>query len=83
MFILHYKPLFYKDLDKVVKDKLVRKQIIDKTLELENRAPIGKKLQGNPFQSIHVGKFRVIYEIKENEIEFLRILPRKYGYREI
>ena len=83
MFTLNYKPSFYKDLEKVVKDKLIRKQVIDKTLELEKRAPIGKKLKDNPFWSIHVGRFRIIYEISGNKIDFLRILPRKYGYREI
>ena len=83
MYTLTYKPSFYIDLEKNVKDKPLQKQIIDKTLELEKRAPIGKKLKGNPFWSIHVGKFRVIYEIKGNDIDFLRILPRKHDYREL
>ncbi|GAI26216.1 unnamed protein product, partial [marine sediment metagenome] len=76
MNTLSYKPTFYKDLEKNVKDRLIRKQIIDKTFELEKRAPIGKRLKGYPFWSIHVGKFRVIYEIKGNDIDFLRVLPR-------
>ncbi|MBI2129786.1 type II toxin-antitoxin system RelE/ParE family toxin [Candidatus Woesearchaeota archaeon] len=83
MFILNYKPSFYEDLEKIVKDKIIRKQIIDKTLELENRAPIGKKLKGNPFWSIHVSNFRIIYEMNGSNIDFLRIVPRKHDYREI
>lgn len=83
MFILSYKPSFYKDLEKVVKDRTVRQQIINKTLELEERAPIGKKLVGNPYWSIHVSKYRIIYEMKGNSIDFLRILPRRFDYREL
>ena len=83
MFTLFFKPSFYKDLEKTVKDKIIRKQIINKTLKLEKRAPIGKKLKSNPFWSIHVGKFRIIYEIKGNKVYLLRILPREHDYKEI
>ena len=83
MFILSYKPSFYNDLEKKVKDRLIRKQIVNKTLELEKRAPIGKKLKNNPYWSIHIGDFRVIYEINGKNIDFLRILERKHDYREL
>ncbi len=83
MYILEYKPLFYNDIEKGVKDRVIRKQIINKTLELEDRAPLGKKLVNCPYWSIPVGKFRVIYEIEGNKITFLRVLPRKKEYREI
>ncbi|MFO8016679.1 MAG: type II toxin-antitoxin system RelE/ParE family toxin [Candidatus Woesearchaeota archaeon] len=83
MHTLEYKPSFYKDLEKTVKDKLIRKQIISKTLEMENRAPLGKKLENCPYWSIHINKFRVVYEIEENTVTFLRVLPRKKQYREL
>ena len=82
MFVLGYKPSFYKDLEEI-KDKKVREQIFDKTLELEKRTPIGKKLKGCPYWSIHVGKYRIIYEMKGKNIDFLRILLRRFKYREL
>ncbi|GEM_PF-1734087 len=51
----------------------------------ELKSPIGKKLVGNPYWSIHIGKFRVIYVFHKHsqEIEIVDILNRKHGYREI
>jgi mRNA-degrading endonuclease RelE of RelBE toxin-antitoxin system len=83
MFELYYKPSFYKDLEDVVEDKTVRRQIIKKTLQLEFRAPIGKKLSGYPYWSIRVGGFRIIYRIEGRRIEFLRIFPRGHDYEEL
>jgi mRNA-degrading endonuclease RelE of RelBE toxin-antitoxin system len=48
-------------------------------------APMGKKLVGNPYWSIHIGKFRVIYIFHKHssEIEIVDLLSRKHDYREI
>jgi mRNA-degrading endonuclease RelE of RelBE toxin-antitoxin system len=83
MFELHYKPSFYEDLKDIVKDKVTRKQIINKTLQLELRAPMGKKVKGYPYWSVRVGSFRIIYLIKGKSIVFLRIFPREHDYREL
>jgi len=63
--------------------RAVNNQIWKKIIELEERAPLGKKLKGNSFLSIHVNKYRVIYELKENEVVILEILHRKFDYREL
>ncbi|VVB51184.1 Uncharacterised protein [uncultured archaeon] len=46
-------------------------------------APIGKKLVGNPYWSIHIGKYRVIYIFHKHssEIEIIDLLSRKHDYR--
>lgn len=46
---------------------------------------LGKKLIGNPYWSLRVGNYRVIYCIDENKkiIEILHVIPRKNDYREI
>lgn len=66
-----------------IKDKNVQKQIWNKIKELELRAPLGKKLKGNPYWSIHISRFRVIYEIRVNQITIADILERKNDYREL
>jgi len=83
MFLLKYKPSFYEDLKDVVKDKTTRRQIINKTLQMEQRAPLGKKVKGHPYCSVRVGGFRIIYPMKEGTIEFLRIFSREHDYREL
>ncbi|MCK4670235.1 MAG: type II toxin-antitoxin system RelE/ParE family toxin [Nanoarchaeota archaeon] len=44
---------------------------------------MGKKLKGNPFWSIHVSKYRVIYKIEGVEIVIADIFMRKHGYRKL
>ena len=66
-----------------IKDKNIRKQIWKKVLELEKRAPLGKKLKGNPFWSIHINKYRVIYKLEDVEVIILDVLQRKHDYREM
>jgi len=68
---------------KKVKDKTLRKQIWKKISELEQRAPLGKKLKGNPYWSIHINKYRIIYQFNANEVVIADILERKHGYREL
>ena len=83
MNYLYYKPAFFKDLEKKIKDKIIRKQIINKTLALEHYAPIGKKLVDCPYWSVHVNKYRIIYSIDKDKITFLRIFLRKHNYKEL
>ncbi len=66
-----------------IKDIVIQKQIMNKILELEIRAPIGKKLFGNPYWSIHINRYRVIYEIRGTDIIIADILKRKNDYREL
>ena len=82
MYNLIFSLEFEKSFSKI-KDKKIKKQIWNKILDLETRAPIGKKLKGNPYWSIHVNKYRVIYEIRGVEIIIAYILMRKRDYREV
>lgn len=57
---IHYREQFYKDL-KEIRDKNIRERVVNKTLEFETREqPLGKKLEGVPFWSVRVGKYRII-----------------------
>ncbi len=82
MYTLVFTEQFEKSLSKL-KDAVLKKQIWKKILELEKRSPIGKKLKGNPFWSIHINKYRVIYKIEGTEIIIADLLTRKFDYREI
>ena len=73
-----FEKLFLK-----IKEKNIRKQIWNKILELEKGAPLGKKLKGNPFWSIHINKYRVIYKLEALEVVILEVLQRKHDYREL
>lgn len=78
--------LFSETFDKSfskIKNKETKKQIWKKILELESRAPLGKKLKGNPYWSIRIGRFRVIYELQGQTIKIANILERKHDYREL
>ena len=78
--------LFSETFDKSfskIKNKETKKQIWKKILELESRAPLGKKLKGNPYWSIHIGRFRVIYELQGQTIKIADILERKHDYKEL
>lgn len=82
MFILLFSEQFEKSFSKI-DDKNIRQQIWNKIQELEQRAPLGKKLKGNPYWSIHINKYRVIYELKGNQVIIADVLKRKHGYREV
>ena len=82
MFTLIFSEQFDKSFSKI-KDKEIQKQIWNKIQELEARAPIGKKLKSNPFWSIHVNKFRIVYELKGSQVIIADVLSRKFGYREV
>jgi mRNA-degrading endonuclease RelE of RelBE toxin-antitoxin system len=44
---------------------LVQKRLWNKIQELKERAPIGKKLKGNPYWSLRIHGFRIIYLLKK------------------
>lgn len=82
MFTLLFSEQFEKSFSKI-DDNNIKKQIWNKIQELEQRAPLGKKLKGNPYWSIHINKYRVIYELKGNQIIIADVLKRKHEYREV
>ena len=82
MFDLILSEQFDKSFSKI-KDKGIREQIWKKILDLEMRAPLGKKLKGNPYWSIHVNKYRLIYVFEGKQIVVADLLQRKHGYREV
>jgi len=82
MFTVAFSEQFEKSFSQI-KDSILKKQIWNKVLELEQRAPIGKKLKGNPYWSIHINKYRVIYELRGKQVLVADILNRKFGYKEI
>ncbi len=55
MYTLIFTEQFDKSFTKV-RDRQVKKQIWNKILQLEERAPLGKKLKSKPYWSVHVGK---------------------------
>lgn len=82
MFDILFTEQFEKSFS-ALRNTVVKKQIWNKILQLESKAPLGKKLMGNPFWSIHVNKYRIIYQMKGKDIIIIDILQRKHGYREI
>ncbi len=82
MNTLLFSEAFEKSFSKI-KEKRDREQIWKKILELEQRAPLGKKLKGNPYWSIHIGRFRVIYVLEGTAVKLADILERKHDYREV
>ena len=82
MFALILTEKFDKSFSKI-RNKDVQSQIWNKIKELEKNAPIGKKLAGNPYWSIHINKFRVIYELRKDQVVIADVLRRKFDYREV
>ena len=82
MFTLLFSEQFDNSFSKI-DDKNIKKQIWNKIQKLEQKAPLGKKLKGNPYWSIHINKYRVIYELKGNQVIIADVLKRKFDYREI
>ena len=84
MFRLLFREAFGKSLSKL-RDKEARGRVLGKIEELKERAPLGKKLFGYSYWSIHVGRLRVIYEMRRErgEIEIIELLERKRKYREL
>ncbi|HLC56356.1 MAG TPA: type II toxin-antitoxin system RelE/ParE family toxin [Candidatus Nanoarchaeia archaeon] len=82
MYTLIFTEQFDRSFSKF-KEKNLQEQIWKKILELEDKAPLGKKLKGNPYWSIHINKYRAIYQIDGSKITIIDILKRKHDYREL
>jgi len=82
MFTLTFSAQFDRSFSKI-KDTALKKQIWQKLLELEQRAPLGKKLKGNPYWSIHINKYRLIYQLVGDIVSIADLLERKHDYREL
>ena len=82
MYTLIFTEQFDRSFSKF-KEKNLQEQIWKKILELEDKAPLGKKLKGNPYWSIHINKYRIIYQIDGSKITIIDILKRKHDYREL
>jgi mRNA interferase RelE/StbE len=80
------KKSFLKDLKKINDNKLAEEvkslfNTIEKADNLQD-IPNIKKLRGyEEFYRIRVGRFRVGIKYKNNEVTFIRILPRKDIYK--
>ena len=83
---MSYDLIFTQQFEKVfskLKDRALEEQIWKKLKELEQKAPLGKKLKENPYWSIHINRYRVIYELRTSQILIINLLERKHDYREL
>ncbi|MFW6383596.1 MAG: type II toxin-antitoxin system RelE family toxin [Nanoarchaeota archaeon] len=79
---LYFREAFFRRFNKI-NDKRVQEEIKKKINQLKARSPIGKKLSGQPYWSLRVNKYRVIYCLKDDGVEIITILSRKKDYREL
>jgi len=57
---------------------------VQKTLEFEKHdEPLDKKLSNSPYWSARVGKYRIIFGKEGDNIDFLKVIARKFNYREL
>ena len=82
MNTLEFKEEFFKSLN-IIKNKNILASVHRKIEQLKDHVPIGKKLIHSPYWSIRVEKFRIIYRFKGSMVTIIRLLPRKYDYREL
>lgn len=76
MYQLLFDKQFKKDLSKL--DKSERERILKRVLQLENMPELGKHLIGIDIWSLRIGKYRVLYKIKQKDLE---ILVLTFGHR--
>jgi mRNA-degrading endonuclease RelE of RelBE toxin-antitoxin system len=69
MYILLFDQKFKTDLKKL--DKSVRDRILKKVFQLEKYPELGKHLIAIDLWSLRIGKYRVLYTIKKNELQVL------------
>ncbi|NOR46937.1 MAG: type II toxin-antitoxin system RelE/ParE family toxin [Methanosarcinaceae archaeon] len=69
MYILLFDQKFKTDLIKL--DKSVRDRILKKVFQLEKYPELGKHLIAIDLWSLRIGKYRVLYTIKKNELQVL------------
>ena len=77
---IFYSSEFIKQIKKYNKNLQV--QIIKKLKQLEKNSELGKPLSNilKNNRSLHIGKFRVIYSIRSNEIIIAKVDHRKDVY---
>ena len=82
MYELIFDKEFKKSLDKL--DNSQRRRVLDKVLQLETFPELGKHLLGVDIWSLRIGKFRVLYKIKDKylEILILNLEHRKKAYKD-
>jgi len=76
MYTIFFDKNFKRDLAKL--DKPVRDRILKKVFQLEQFPELGKHLIGVDLWSLRIGKYRVIYSIRE---EKLQVLVLTVGHR--
>ena len=69
MYTLLFDKKFKADLKKL--DKSVRDRILSKVFQLEKYPELGKHLIAIDLWSLRIGKYRVLYTIKKNELQVL------------
>ncbi len=69
MYTLHFDKKFKADLKKL--DESVRDRILRKVFQLEKYPELGKHLIAIDLWSLRIGKYRVLYTIKKNELQVL------------
>ena len=69
MHRLLFDKQFKRDISKL--DKNIRDRILNKVFELERFPELGKHLIGVDLWSLRIGKYRVLYKIKHNELQVL------------
>lgn len=83
---IRFEESFEKDLKKVKEKNLLKriKEVIDETKQAKDLSAIRslKKLTGyETYYRVRIGDYRVGIEVVEDEVIFVRILPRKDIYR--
>ncbi|MCD4816304.1 MAG: type II toxin-antitoxin system RelE/ParE family toxin [Methanosarcinales archaeon] len=69
MYTLLFDKKFKGDLKKL--DKSVRDRILRKVFQLEKYPELGKHLIAIDLWSLRIGKYRVLYTLKNNELQVL------------
>ena len=69
MYTLLFDKKFKADLKKL--DKSMRDRILRKVFQLEKYPELGKHLIAIDLWSLRIGKYRVLYTLKKNELQVL------------
>ena len=82
MYKILFDREFKKDIDKL--DKHLKKRILEKIFQLEKFPELGKHLIGIDLWSLRIGKHRVLYKIRDKQLEILVLTleHRKKVYRD-
>ena len=83
MYTLLFDKKFKAELSKL--DKPIIDRILKKIYQLEKYPELGKHLIGIDLWSLRIGKYRILYTIKNNELQVLvlTIHHRKNAYDDI